>query len=66
MNGTQIWEVIGIDDLEGSVFAQCSTEEKANKAMELLENEGFEDMLRVKQSDLRIDQIMIGDKVVQV
>ena len=33
MDGMQIWEVVGIDDLEGSVFAQCSTEEKANKAM---------------------------------
>lgn len=25
MDGMQIWEVVGIDDLEGSVFAQCST-----------------------------------------
>ena len=36
MNGMQIWEVNGIDDLEGTVFAQCSTKEKAEKAMELL------------------------------
>lgn len=62
----QIWEVVGVDDLEGSVFAQCSTEEKANKAMKLLENEGFEDMLRVEQSSLKIDQIIIGDKLVQL
>lgn len=66
MDGIQIWEVVGVDDLEGSVFAQCSTEEKANKAMQLLENEGFEDMLRVKQSSLRIDQIIIGDKLIQL
>ena len=66
MDRIQIWEVVGVDDLEGSTFAQCSTEEKANKAMKLLENEGFEDMLRVKQSSLRIDQIIIGDKFVQL
>jgi hypothetical protein len=66
MDGIQIWEVVGVDDLEGSVFAQCSTEEKANKAMQLLENEGFEDMLRVEQSSLRIDQIIIGDKLIQL
>lgn len=66
MNGIQIWEVVGVDDLEGSVFAQCSTEERANKAMQLLENEGFEDMLRVEQSSLRIDQIIIGDKLIQL
>lgn len=66
MDGIQIWEVVGVDDLEGSVFAQCSTEEKANKAMQLLENEGFEDMLRVEQSGLRIDQIIIGDKLIQL
>lgn len=66
MDGMQIWEVVGIDDLEGNVFAQCSTEEKANKAMKLLENEGLENMLCVKQSSLKIDQIMIGDKFIQL
>ena len=53
MNGMQIWEVNGIDDLEGTVFAQCSTKEKAEKAMKLLEKEGFEGMLVVEQSGLR-------------
>jgi hypothetical protein len=66
MDGMQIWEVVGIDDLEGRVFAQCSTEEKANKAMKLLENEGLENMLCVKQRSLKIDQIMIGDKFIQL
>ena len=56
MNGMQIWEVNGIDDLEGTCFAQCSTKEKAEKAMRILEENGFEDMLVVKQSSLRLDQ----------
>lgn len=66
MNGKQIWKVNGIDDLDGMVFAQCSSKEKAEKAIEILEKNGFENMLCVKQSNLRIDQIMIGDKFVQL
>ena len=34
MNGMQIWEVNGIDDLKGTCFAQCSTKEKANRAID--------------------------------
>lgn len=36
----EIWMVIGIDDLEGSIFAQCSTEEAAKRAKVLLETNG--------------------------
>ena len=66
MNGMQIWEVNGIDDLEGTCFAQCSTKEKAEKAMKLLEKEGFEGMLVVEQSRLRFDQLLIGEKLIQL
>lgn len=63
MNGMQIWEVNGIDDLEGTCFAQCSTKEKAEKAIQILEENGFEDMLEVEQSSLRLDQLLIEDKL---
>lgn len=66
MNGMQIWEVNGIDDLEGICFAQCSTKEKAEKAMQILEENSFEDMLVVKQSNLRLDQLVIQDKIIQL
>lgn len=66
MNEIQIWEVNGIDDLEGICFAQCSTKEKAEKAMRILEENGFEDMLVVKQSNLRLDQLLIEDKLIQL
>ena len=62
MNGIQIWEVNGIDDLEGTCFAQCSTKEKAEKAKQILKENGFKDMLVVKQSSLRLDQLLIGGK----
>lgn len=66
MNGMQIWEVNGIDDLEGICFAQCSTKEKAEKAIRILEENGFEDMLMVKQSSLRLDQLFIEDRLIQL
>lgn len=66
MNGMQIWEVNGIDDLEGICFAQCSTKEKAEKAMRILEENGFEDILVVKQSSLRLDQLLVENKLIQL
>lgn len=62
----QIWEVNGIDDLEGICFGQCSTKEKAEKAMRILEENGFEDMLVIKQSNLRLDQLLIENKLIQL
>lgn len=56
----KIWEVEGTDDLHGVVFAQCSTKEKAEKALSILENNGFEGLL-VKQSNLEMDQIVINN-----
>lgn len=66
MNGMQIWNVNGIDDLEGICFAQCSTKEKAEKAMRILEENGFEDILVVEQRNLRLDQLLVEDKLIQL
>ena len=41
----KLFNVIGIDDLEGISFARCTTYEKAQKALKLLEAEGFQNML---------------------
>lgn len=66
MNEMQIWEVNGIDDLEGICFAQCSTKEKAEKAMRILEENGFGDILVVEQRNLRLDQLLVEDKLIQL
>ena len=66
MEGMLIWEVNGIDDLEDTCFAQCSTKEKAKKAMQILEENGFENMLEVRQSCLKLDQISIGGKLIKL
>lgn len=62
----QIWEVNGIDDLEDMCFAQCSTKEKAEKAMRILKENGFGDILVVKQRNLRLDQLLIEDRLIQL
>lgn len=66
MNGMQIWEVNGIDDLKGVCFAQCSTKGKAEKAMQMLEHNDFENMLVIEQSNLRFNQLLIGDRLIQL
>lgn len=42
------------------------TAKEAEKAMQILEENGFEDMLVVEQSSLRLDQLLIEDKLIQL
>ena len=62
----RLFNVIGIDDLEGTTFARCTTYEKAQKVKELLEEEGFEDILDIVQDELPIDVIEIGGKLIKL
>lgn len=66
MNEMQIWEVNGIDDFKDLCFAQCSTKEKAEKAMRILKENGFGDILVVEQRNLRLDQLLVEDKLIQL
>lgn len=55
------WMVVGTDKLKGLMFAMCSTEEKAKKAKELIdENLGGINMIEVVHSGLTIDVVTIG------
>lgn len=62
--GISIWEVVGIDDLEGNTFAQCTCKENAEKALDLLERQGFEDVLEVRESNLLLDKIELGGSII--
>lgn len=63
----EIWCVEGIDNFEGNTFCFCSSEEKAIKAKELLEElAGFENILEVKKSNLELDTVMIGGEKISV
>ena len=64
--GIRLFNVIGIDDLEGTVFVRCTTYEKAQKAKELLEIEGFEDVVDIVQDEMPADIIEIGGKLIEL
>ena len=65
MNG-RLFNVIGMDDLDGTIFARCTTYEKAQKAKEMLETEGFEDMLDIVQDETPIDVIEIDGELIKL
>ena len=64
--GISIWEVVGIDDLEGNTFAQCTCKENAEKAFDLLERQGFEDVLEIRESNLLLDKIELGGSIISL
>lgn len=64
--GISIWEVVGIDDLEGNTFAQCTCKENAEKALDLLERQGFEDVLEIRESNLLLDKIELGVSIISL
>ena len=62
----RLLNVVGMDDLEGTVFARCTTYDKAKRAMELLEAEGFEDMLDIVQDEMPVDMIEISGELIEL
>lgn len=66
MMWTKLVNVIGIDDLEGTVFARCTTYEKAVKAKECLEREGFEGMIDIVQDEIPVDVIEIDSQMLEL
>lgn len=64
-NPTEIYEVRGVDDLEGMTFAVCTSEDKAIEAEKLLKAQGFEDIV-VKRSNLNLDEIKIGEDIISL
>ena len=61
-----LYNVVGIDDLEGLTFARCTTLKNANKAMMLLEDEGYECMLRIEKDEIVVDEIVYGNEVIDL
>ena len=62
---TELWEVRGINDLEGMTFAVCTSEDKAIEAEKLLKVPGFEDIV-VKRIHLNLDEIKIGEDIISL
>lgn len=62
----KLYNVIGLDDLEGTTFARCTTFAKAVIAREKLEKNGFEDMLDIVQDEIPIDTIELNGKLIKL
>ena len=63
---TKLFNVIGTHDLEGMTFARCTTYEKALKAKECLENNGFENMIDIVQDEIPVDVIEIDSQLLEL
>ena len=66
MNDMGLFNVVGMDDLERTVFARCTTLAKAVIAQGKLEKEGFEGMLDIVQDEIPIDTIEIDGKIIEL
>ena len=66
MMNENIYNVIGLDDLEGMIFARCTTFEKAQRAKEITEANGFEGMIDIVQDETPVDVVEINGKVIEL
>lgn len=66
MVGINLYNVIGLDDLEGMTFARCTTIDKAVKAKKMLEKNGFEDVLEITQDNLPVDMVEIDGELIEL
>ena len=66
MEKTKLWIVMGINDMEGMIFAFCTTRQKAEKAVKLLEPEGLENMLTIKQAQLEINNVCLNGTNIEI
>lgn len=62
----RLYNVVGLDDLEGTTFARCTSLEKAKIAKSKLEKEGFEDMLAIVQDEIPVDVVEINEELIEL
>lgn len=66
-NNIKLYNVIGINDLEGTTFCRCTSYEKALNALELLENQGYdESSFNIIQDEMPVDVIEIDGVLVEL
>lgn len=62
----KLWIVMGINDMEGMIYAFCTTRQKAEKAVKLLEPEGLDNMLTIKQAQLEINNVCLNGTNIEI
>lgn len=61
----KLWLIVGVDDLEGLTFAYCTTEEKAEKALDLLNENEINDIEIVK-SNIDLDYVKFDGQQIKL
>ena len=62
----KLYNVVGIDDLEGLTFAHCTSMIKAERAKAMLEDVGFECMVRIIEGNIEVDVIEMDGKLIEL
>ena len=62
----RLYNVVGLNDLEGTTFARCTSLEKAKIAKSKLEKEGYEDMLGIVQDEIPVDILEIDGELIEL
>ena len=61
-----LYNVVGMDDLEDLTFARCTTMLKAERAKTMLEDEGFECMVRIVKDEIDVDTVEIDGQIIEL
>ena len=61
----KLWLIDGVDDLEGLTFAFCTSAEKAEKALNLL-NENEINSIGIVESDIDLDCIKLDGQQIKL
>ena len=62
----RLYNVIGLDDLDGVTCARCTSLEKAEIVKSKLEEDGYEDMLDIVQDEIPVDVVEINGELIEV
>lgn len=61
-----IYDLVGIGGFEGLIFAQCTSKEACEKAIQIMEGTGWNvRLLEIRKSDMRLNQLRLShwDKI---
>lgn len=61
-----LYNIVGIDDLEGTTFGRFTSHKKAIKAKEMIEANGFENMLEIVEDEMPVDTIEINNVMISL
>jgi hypothetical protein len=56
-----IYELVGTGGFEGMIFAQCTSEEACEKAIQIMDSKGWNvGLLEIRKSNMRLNQLRLS------